>query len=434
MAEALLIDVAASGSPSQASAKQVAGVVAGNALEFYDFLTFTFFATDIGQAFFPSSNPTTSLLAALATFGAGFLTRPLGAFVLGRLGDRVGRKPSMLISFGLMGLAIAGLALTPSYAQIGIAAPIIVIALRLLQGFALGGEVGPSTAYLAEAAASGQRGVMISLQYVGQGMATLGAGLIGVILAATLSPTTLHAMGWRIALGVGVLIVPFGLALRRGLAETLHTADPTDPPTQSAVNATVRILVLALLLLASGTTITYVLNYMTTFATHSLHMASSLAFGATVVRGIFAMVGAVLGGWLADRIGRRLTMLVPGFALLFLTVPGFALLAHDRTAAVLYGVTAVLSILGGTSSTAVLVAITESLPKPTRSTSLAVVYAISISIFGGTAQFNVAWLTDATHSLLAPAWYMAIGVAAGLAGMIWIGETQSVKAASGPIG
>ena len=249
-----------------------------------------------------------------------------------------------------------------------------------------------------------------------------------------IAAAALHAIGWRIALGIGVLIVPFGLALRRGLTETLHSGDPADASTQTAANPTVRILVLALLLLASGTTITYVLNYLTTYATHSLHMPSSLAFGGTVVRGFCAMLGAVLGGWLADRIGRRLTMLVPGFALLVLTVPGFALLAHDRTALALYGVTGGLSILGGVAGTAVLVAITESLPKPTRSTSLAVVYAVSISIFGGTAQFNVAWLTDATHSLLAPAWYMAIGVAAGLVGMIWIGETQPGKAASRPIG
>ena len=284
MAEAILIDVPPSTGSSLATPKQIAGVVAGNALEFYDFLTFSFFATDIGRAFFPSSDPNASLLAALATFGAGFLTRPLGANVLGRLGDRVGRKPAMLLCFGLMGVAIAGLAITPSYASIGIAAPILVIGLRLLQGFALGGEVGPSTAFLAEAAASGRRGMLISLQYTGQGMATLAAGLIGVGLSAVLSPAALHSLGWRIALGVGVLIVPFGLALRNGLTETLHTGPPE--PAQTRTTPTVRILILALLLLASGTTITYVLNYLTTYATHSLQMAASLAFGATVVRGV----------------------------------------------------------------------------------------------------------------------------------------------------
>ena len=426
MAEAILIDVPPSTGSSLATPKQIAGVVAGNALEFYDFLTFSFFATDIGRAFFPSSDPNASLLAALATFGAGFLTRPLGAYVLGRLGDRVGRKPAMLLCFGLMGVAIAGLAITPSYASIGIAAPILVIGLRLLQGFALGGEVGPSTAFLAEAAASGRRGMLISLQYTGQGMATLAAGLIGVGLSAVLSPAALHSLGWRIALGVGVLIVPFGLALRNGLTETLHTGPPE--PAQTRTTPAVRILILALLLLASGTTITYVLNYLTTYATHSLNMAAGLAFGATVVRGVGGVTGSILGGWTCDRLGRRVTMLAPGVVLLILTVPGFALLAQARTGAVLFAVTGVLSLLAGISGTAVLVSITESLPKPSRSTSLAVVYALSISIFGGTAQFNVAWLTGVTHSLLAPAWYLAIGIAVGLIAMLWVRETKTAGA------
>ena len=424
MAEALLIDVPPSPGPSLATPKQIAGVVAGNALEFYDFLTFSFFATDIGRAFFPSNDPNASLLAALATFGAGFLTRPVGAFVLGRLGDRVGRKPAMLLCFGLMGLAIAGLAITPSYASIGIAAPILVIVLRLLQGFALGGEVGPSTAYLAEAATSGRRGVMISLQYMGQGMATLFAGLIGVGLAAVLTPEALHAIGWRIALGVGVLIVPLGLALRAGLTETLHRQTPEAGPAEARGAPSARILVLALLLLASGTTITYVLNYLTTYATHSLKMAAGLAFGATVIRGVATTLGSPLGGWLSDKVGRRVTMLVPGVVLLALTVPSFALLAQDRTAVVLFTVTGVLSLLGAISGTGVLVSITESLPKPSRSTSLAVVYALSISIFGGTAQFNLAWLTGATHSLLAAGLVPGDRHGrVGLVAMLWIRET-----------
>ena len=426
MAEALLIDTLPPPGAALASPKQIAGVVAGNALEFYDFLTFSFFATDIGAAFFPSADHMLSLLASLATFGVGFLTRPLGAFVLGRMGDRIGRRPAMLICFGLMGLAIAGLALTPSYAQIGAAAPVIVVGFRLLQGFALGGEVGPSTAYLAEAASAGRRGLMISLQYLGQGMATLSAGLVGVTLSAFLGAGDLHAIGWRIALGLGVVIVPFGLMLRRGLAETLHVPE-THAADGERTRPTARVLILALLLLASGTTITYVLNYLTTYATATLHMASRLAFGATVVRGLAAMIGAPMGGWLADRYGRRTIMLAPGLLLFLLIMPSFVWLSQARTGVALYTATGALSLLGGISGAAVIVAITEQLPKPSRSTSLAVVYALSISIFGGSAQFNVAWLTRQTHNNLMPAWYLLVGTAAGLAAMLWMQESAPVK-------
>lgn len=134
------------------SGRPVASVVAGNALEFYDFITFSFFAVQIGQTFFPSSDAGASLLASLATFGVGFLTRPIGAIVIGRMADRGGQKPAMLLSFTLLGVAIVGLALTPGYRTIGVVAPILAIIFRLIQGFALGGEVGPSTAFLIEAA------------------------------------------------------------------------------------------------------------------------------------------------------------------------------------------------------------------------------------------------------------------------------------------
>jgi MFS family permease len=174
--------------------RQVAAVVVGNALEFYDFVTYAFFAVQIGHAFFPSQNPTSSLLMSLATFGAGFLMRPIGGIVIGRLGDRAGRKPAMLLSFACMGAAMVGMALTPSHASTGPLAPVLVIAFRLLQGFALGGRSGPSTAYLVEAAPV-ERGLYGSMQLASQGLAVLAAGLIGAVVARTLDAAALDAWG-----------------------------------------------------------------------------------------------------------------------------------------------------------------------------------------------------------------------------------------------
>jgi MFS family permease len=408
----------------------VAAIAAGNALEFYDFLTYSFFAVQIGKTFFPSDNPTTSLLASLATFGAGFLTRPVGALVIGRLADRIGRKPAMLLSFGLMGVGLIGLSLTPSFAAIGLAAPILAIAFRMIQGFALGGEVGPSTAFLIEAAPPHRRGLYVSMQYMSQDASILVAGLIGMGLAHVLAPADLTAYGWRIAFLVGAVIVPFGLIMRRGLVETLHDDEPALlPPSAPAKGALpVRlIVVLGLAMLACGTTISYLMDYLTTYATATLGMASTAGFGATVVLGLVGVIFDPIGGWLSDRFGRKPVMIAPLLLLLILVAPCFIAIAHYRTATVLWGATAVMQALAAIAGSSVLVAITESIPKRVRSGSLALIYAVAISIFGGSAQFTVAWLTHVTHNNLAPAGYMAVGIAVGLTAMIALSETAPAR-------
>ena len=264
--------------------RKVVAVGVGNALEFYDFLTFSFFAIQIGHSFFPESQTSHGLLYSLATFGVGFLTRPLGGVVIGMYGDRVGRKPAMVLSFALMGASILGLALTPSYAQIGIAAPVLLVIFRLVQGFALGGEVGPTTAYLVEAAPPNRRGLYVSLQLMTQDLAVLAAGLAGFVLTTWLSPAALDAWGWRIAFLVGATIVPIGLHMRRNLPDTLRD---TDRPVTTARGrrVPVRLIVLALMLMMAAMIYVYGLDYITTYAQDSLRMTPAAAFGATMMLG-----------------------------------------------------------------------------------------------------------------------------------------------------
>src|ERR1700730_17276620 len=195
--------------------KRMVAIGLGNALEFYDFMISSFFAVQVGHAFFPTEFGARGLLYTLATFGVGFFMRPLGGIVIGRYGDARGRKPAMMWSFSLMGLSILGMALTPSYASIGIAAPILLLCFRLLQGFAVGGEVGPITAYAAEAAPRGHRARYVSILQTGQGLAVLCAGLIGYSLARLLTPGNLDAYGWGRAVVFGVVGVPIGLLIRR---------------------------------------------------------------------------------------------------------------------------------------------------------------------------------------------------------------------------
>ena len=193
--------------------RHVAAAVVGNALEFYDFTIYAFFAVQIGNAFFPNHTAFVKLMLSLATFGAGFVLRPIGAILIGRFADRRGRRPAMLFSFGLMGFSILGVALTPSYAMIGPVAPLRVLLCRLCQGFALGGEVGPTTAYLVEASPPSRRGFFGAWQGGSQNLANIAGGLVGVTLAGVAGAASLELWGWRAAFLLGAAVLPFGLLL-----------------------------------------------------------------------------------------------------------------------------------------------------------------------------------------------------------------------------
>jgi MFS family permease len=403
------------------TASQLAAIVIGNWLEFYDFLVFGFFAVQIGRTFFPAAGDA-GLLLTLATFGVGFLTRPLGGLVIGGLGDRAGRKVAMLWSIGLMGVSVVGLALTPSYAAIGVAAPVLVVLFRLLQGFALGGEVGPSSALLMEAAPPGQRALYVSLQFATQQAATLAAGLAGLLLANVMSAQALGDWGWRVAMLAGALLVPVGVMIRRRLPETLAAKSATMLPRLTARQMWLALL--GLLMLAGDTIGTYVMNYMVTFGSHTLGLPACLAFGATVATGLCGMLLNPVGGWLAGRFGNRPVML-GGFALLLaVALPSFMVMAAAKTPLALYAGSAVMATALALGTPAILAALAENLPPLSRSGGIGVVYALAISIFGGTAQFAVTWLIDVLHSPLAPAWYLSGALVLAIAAMLALPAPQ----------
>lgn len=406
-------------------ARYIAAVVVGNALEFYDFLTYAYFAVYIGRAFFPSKDPSASLLASLGTFAVGFLVRPIGGWVIGRMGDRMGRKPAMIFSFSLMGVAMAGLALTPPYSMINLAAPVLVIIFRMMQGFALGGEIGPTTAFLLEAAPAERRGFYTAFQWWSQQLAILISGLAGLGLAIMLSGQQLQDFGWRIAFLFGAAIVPFGLMLRRSMPETFHP--PQSPSAPVPLRPYFPIAVVGLMLLASATVGFYIQTYMTTYAIVTLHMRANVAFAATIVVGLCGVAFVLVSGDLSDRVGRRSMMLVPGVLLLVSILPAFYLIAHYRTTAILLGATAVLSSLWALYSCPIVIWLTESLPVGIRSGGVGVVYAVSIATFGGTTQYAVTWLIKLTGKPLVPGSYWTLAMLIGLVAVIAARETSPSK-------
>ena len=417
--------------------RAVVAATIGNALEFYDFITYSFFAIQIGHAFFPSKSGFASLMLSLATFAAGFVTRPIGGIVIGAYSDRVGRRPAMMLSFTLMGVAIVALALIPSYAAIGIAAPILAVTARMVQGFSLGGEVGPTTAYLLESAPVKSRGFAVAWQAASQGIASTLGGFVGVGLSMVMTPAALDSYGWRIAFLLGALTIPYGLWIRRGLPETLHhpevgaSAAPPAPRTALGhARDNRRILILALLVLAAGTIGTYVFNYTTTFAQHTLHMSPKVSFLAGSVGGVGGVGAALFGGWLSDRIGRRPVMIWPATCHFLLILPIYFWITEARSALALIVGTTILSILSGVAGGAFYAAVTETLPKRIRGGAFAMVYSFAIAIFGGTTQLIITWLIQVTGSSMAPAWYLFGATAVGLTARFLILESAPVKTLS----
>ncbi len=409
---------------------KVGAVGIGNALEFYDFLSFGLFSIQIGHTFFPASQTSHGLLYTLATFGVGFATRPLGGFILGAYGDRVGRKPAMMWSFALMGVAIFGLVLTPGYAQIGIWAPILLVFFRLLQGFALGGEVGPSTAFLIEAAPPNRRGLYVGLQMATQDLAVLVAGIVGFLLTLLMTPAVLDAWGWRVAFLLGAAIVPFGLIIRNNLPETFSARDHDVAPEKGPSEIT-RLFVLGVLMLGASTIAYYGIEYINTYAQDTLHLSVKLAFGTTILLGVVMVITDVLCGFMTDRVGRKPIMIMASVAVVLVIIPAFAILNRFPSPPVIFAVTAILGILSALISGPALISVTESLPMAVRSGVLGTLYAIAMSAFGGTTQFVAKGLIELTGNPLAPAFYITGAMVIGIGAMLLVRETAPVKVKSG---
>jgi MFS family permease len=407
---------------------QVAAAVIGNALEWYDFIVFGFFAVIIARLFFPAESQYASLLLTTATFGVGFFMRPVGGILIGIYADRRGRKASLLLIIGLMTLAIAMIGFAPTYAAIGIAAPLLVVLARLLQGFSAGGEFASSTAFLIESAPAHRRGFYGSWQMVGQGLAVLTGALLGALITRIFTPEALDSWAWRIPFLFGLVIGPLGLYIRRRLDETEDfLAITRNTGKQQALGAAlaahVRQVLATFGVVVSGTISFYViLLYMPTFARMQLHLPLDQAFSAQAISLACMIVLIPIFGALSDHIGRKPIMISALVLYFVLTYPLFSWMYANQSFASLLVTQVILCCLLGAMFGPISTALAEQFQAHVRTTGLGTAYNMAVMLFGGFAPFFVTWLIQATGLPTAPAFYVMFGAVAGILAALLLKE------------
>ncbi|VVE09027.1 MFS transporter [Pandoraea terrigena] len=379
----------------------------GNALEWFDLVVYGFFAVTIAKLFFPTGNDTVSLLLTLGTFGVSFFMRPLGAIVIGAYADRAGRKAALTLSILMMMVGTLLIALMPTYATIGVLAPVGIVAARMVQGFSAGGEFGSATAFLAEHAPQ-RRGFFSSWQVASQGLTTLLAAGFGALLTGNLSPEAMMSWGWRVPFFFGLLIGPIAYYIRRRLDETPEFLDiePTQSPLRDTFTSQKERLLLAIGVVVMATVATYLVLYMPTYAVKQLGLPSSAAFSAVLLTGVVQLIVAPIIGHWSDTHGRIKPMLTAAVALLVLVYPMFHWLDANPTFGALMAFQIVLGLLMTTYFGALPALLTELFPVQVRTTGLSLGYNIAATVFGGFAPFIITWLIGATGNKLAPSFYL----------------------------
>jgi MFS family permease len=417
-----MTSVTASAPTVPSRTRVIAAVSIGNALEYYDLTLYTFFAVTIGRLVFPSQDPTSQVLLSLGIYGTGYCARPLGGIFIGMFGDRHGRKAAVNLTLFLMAAGTVLIGLAPTHASAGVWAPLVVLVGRLIQGFSAGGETGASTTLLAETAPEDERGFFASWQGASQGLAVvIGAGLITVLNLA-LPAEVMSDWGWRIPFVLGAAIVPVGLWLRRAVDETLDEESRAAAKKRNPVGEVVMVhwsrALWALLALLGANAAYVTLNlYLPTYSVRELHLSPTATSFAALVGGSVFFLTSPLGGILADRWGRRPSLLLSRILVILAAWPAFLIITTRPSLSVLLATVTVLSALQGIG-TGFFIAMVENFPKNVRVTGLSATYALGVILSGGFGQMIVTWLIDVSGSKLAPAFYVILIGTISLVGVL----------------
>lgn len=390
----------------------IVAVVLGNALEWYEIVVYGYLATVIARLFFPSHDASTSLLLAFASFGLTYVSRPLGAVVLGVYADRFGRKTALQLSIWMMVVASAAIVVVPTYESIGILAPVIVVVSRLLQGFSVGGEFGSATAYLAEQNPA-RRGYLASWQFASQGLTALLATGSAAVLTAMLSPAQVESWGWRMPFLFGLLLYPIGIYVRAHLMETPEFRAAMSAPLLK-LRDHARSFAIAIGLIVLGTVAVYTVIFLPTYAVRSLRLAPPDAFAAGVVTGIMQLVFVPMFGALSDRIGRTPMPILAALIMLVASWPALTWLNQDASVTKLLVLQAVLGFVSAAYLGPMPALLAELFPVRARGAGLSISYAVGVAVFGGLAPLAHAWLIVRTGNPAAPAIYLAAAAVVSL--------------------
>jgi len=391
----------------------------GNFLEQFDFFLFGFYAQAIAKAFFPSHDDTAALLNTFGVFWLGALMRPVGAVVLGAYIDRIGRRQGLIVTLAIMAIGTVVIAFCPTYATIGIAAPVIVLVGRLLQGFSAGVELGGVSVYLSEIATPGNRGFYTSFQSSSQQVAIFVAAVLGFVLSEMMPAETVADWGWRIPFFVGCLIIPVIFVLRRTLEETPEFLAMKKHPTASEVFASAvanwRIVILGMMIaVLTTTTFYFVTVYTPTFGKAVLKLTNQEALLVTLLVAVGNFIWNPVGGAISDRIGRKPVLVTIAALSLLTAYPALHWLVAEPTFGKMLAVEMMFSFYFGIYSGTMLGCLVEIVPAHVRTTCFSLAFALAAALFGTFTPFASTWLIQHTGDKASPGYWLMFAAVLGI--------------------
>jgi len=411
--------------PRQSAIRTALAGVIGNVLEWFDFAVYGFFVSAIGRQFFPASSPVARELYAFAGFAVGFVLRPFGSLILGVVGDRIGRRALLTLSIAMMGAATFVLGCLPTYDEIGVLAPILLVAMRMIQGFSVGGEYTGSMVYTTELASPFWRGLVSSSTAAGTTLGIMLGNAAALVITALLDPADVVAWGWRIPFVGSALFCAVGLHLRRGLAETDEgrQASARRPPIWRSLVADRLAMLRAFGIIAMSNAL-YYLTFTFAAERRATRGGGSAFWAANLVALAAVLVSKPLGGWLSDVVGRRrlaMALTAVGMVAVVIALP----ILLEGSPFDFWAAQVLVAVPLGMSFGLQGAMLVELFPLRTRVTSMSVAYGITILFAGATTPLVAAWLIDVVGRPTAPAYYILLFGAIGLAVMWPMKETNN---------